>query len=181
MGDGIVVVDVETQERSVGPFGGWRRPRLAVAVTFHEATGCYRAYSEAEVEDLLAVLRRADLVVGFAVRSFDYWVLEHYGGVFLRTVATLDILEEVQVRLHRSVGLHHLSVATLGRGKSAGWWQMVRWWRQGRVDRVVEYCRTDVELTWNLYEFGRRNGYIRYWDTLGRLRELPVDWRSREL
>ncbi len=177
MGDGVVVLDVETEEWGAGPYNGWKGPRLAVAVTFHEVMGCYRTYFEAEVAGLLAVLRRADLVVGFAVRSFDYRALERYGGAFLRTVPTLDILEEVQARLHRRVGLHMLSVATLGRGKSAEWWQMVRWWRQGQVDRVVEYCRTDVELTWNLYEFGRRNGYIRYWDSHGRLRELPVDWQ----
>ncbi|MDR7556557.1 MAG: ribonuclease H-like domain-containing protein [Armatimonadota bacterium] len=174
-------MDVETQDWDAESHGGWRAPRLAIAVTFHEVTGCFRAYSEAEAADLVAVLRRADLVVGFAVQSFDYAVLERYGGASLRTVATLDILEEVRARLHRKVGLHQLSVATLGRGKSAEWWQMVRWWRQGQVDRVVEYCRKDVELTWNLYEFGRRNGYVRYWDSRGRLRELHVNWRYRAL
>jgi len=40
----------------------------------------------------------------------------------------------------------------------------------------VEYCRRDVELTWELYRFGCENGYLRYWDAHGRLREVPVSW-----
>ncbi len=176
---GLVVLDVETRdwEREDGA-GVWRAPRLAVAVVFHALSATYRAYLESEAERLVAELREAQLVVGFAVRSFDYLVLERYGGPSVHELPTVDILEEVRRSLRRRVGLHHLALATLGRGKSADGWEALRWWRRGWVDRVVEYCRQDVELTWELYRFGRENGYLRYWDAEGRLREVPVSWTA---
>lgn len=173
--DGVVVLDLETRDWEE-PRGEWRAPRLAVAVAFHAASATYRTYFEQDPERLVADLQQADLVVGFAVRSFDYVVLERYGGPSVHELPTLDILEEVRKSLRRRVGLHHLALATLGRGKSADGWQAVRWWRQGWVDRVVEYCRRDVELTWELYRFGCENGYLRYRDAQGRLREVPVSW-----
>jgi DEAD/DEAH box helicase domain-containing protein len=174
---GVVVVDVETQDWGGEKPGRARAPRLAVAVVYEAASGTYRAYFEGHASALLERLHRAELVVGFAVRSFDYRVLERYGGPSVHELPTLDILEEVRRAVRRPVGLHHSALATLGRGKSADGWQALRWWRAGQVERVVEYCRRDVELTWELFAFGCRNGYIRYWDRQGQLRQVPVVWR----
>lgn len=178
MTSGLVVFDVETQDWDGGSQGGWRAPRLAVAVTYRPAYAAYGVYFEGDAPRLLELLREADLVVGFAVRSFDYLVLERYAGPEVHALPTLDILEEVRRSARRRVGLHHLALATLGKGKSADGWQALRWWRAGQVGRVVEYCRRDVELTWELFEFGCQHGYVRYWDRLGQLREAPVSWPS---
>ncbi|MCS7234507.1 MAG: ribonuclease H-like domain-containing protein [Armatimonadota bacterium] len=172
----VVVFDVETQNWPCEPDGAARAPRLAVAVAYRPAYAAYGVYFEQDAVRLVEVLREADLVVGFGVRSFDYRVLERYAGPSVHGLPTLDILEDVARRLRRRVGLHHLATATLGRGKSADGWQALRWWRAGQVGRVVEYCRCDVELTWELYRFGCENGYLRYWDGDGRLSQVAVDW-----
>jgi DEAD/DEAH box helicase domain-containing protein len=174
---GVVVLDVETQGWGEEKPAGVSAPRLAVAVVYDAAPCAYRAYFEGDVPALLDRLGRAELVVGFAVRSFDYRVLERYGGPSVHELPTLDILEEVRRAVRRRVGLNHLALATLGRGKSGDGWQALRWWRAGQVEQVVEYCRRDVELTWELFEFGCRHGYVRYWDPQGQLRRVPVDWR----
>ncbi len=147
-----------------------------MAVAYRPAYASYSVYFEQDVGRLVGLLCEADLVVGFGVRSFDYRVLERYAGPSVHGLPTLDILEDVARRLGRRAGLHHLATATLGRGKSADGWQAVRWWRAGQVGRVVEYCRMDVELTWELYRFGCENGYVRYWDRDGRLSQVAVDW-----
>lgn len=172
----IVVVDVETQDWGEEKPGPGKAPRLAVAVVYEAASDTYRAYFEGHVARLVERLGRAELVVGFASRSFDYRVLERYAGASVHELPTLDILEEVGAVVRRRVGLHHLALATLGRGKSADGWQALRWWRAGQVERVVEYCRRDVELTWQLFEFGWRNGYVCCWDRQGQLLRVPVNW-----
>lgn len=174
----VVVLDVETQDWDGGSRGVWRAPRLAVAVALHVPSSTYRAYFEGQVAQLLELLRAAELVVGFAVRSFDYLVLERYAGPWVHGLPTLDVLEEVYRSARRRVGLHRLALATLGRGKSADGWQALRWWRRGQLDRVVEYCRRDVELTWQLYEFGRRTGRLLYADRQGQVHEVEVDWSA---
>ena len=69
-----------------------------------------------------------------------------------------------------------VAAATLGESKSADGLQAVRWFRQGQLDKVTDYCRRDVEVTWKVYEFGRQNGYIRYRDRNWRVHQLPVRW-----
>ncbi|MFQ6102640.1 MAG: DEAD/DEAH box helicase, partial [Anaerolineae bacterium] len=65
---------------------------------------------------------------------------------------------------------------TLGTAKTADGLQAIRWFRQGRIDKVLEYCQQDVEVTRQLYEFGRANGYVQYRDNRWRIRKVPVHW-----
>jgi DEAD/DEAH box helicase domain-containing protein len=52
----------------------------------------------------------------------------------------------------------------------------VRWYRQGQIDKVIAYCQTDVEITRRLYEYGREQGHLLYWDRRGRLQKVFVNW-----
>ena len=45
------------------------------------------------------------------------------------------------------VSLGHLCEANLGEGKSGDGLQSLRWWKDGRIDLIEQYCRKDVELT----------------------------------
>jgi len=45
---------------------------------------------------------------------------------------------------------------------------------RGEKDKVIEYCRADVDLTRRLFEFGLQHGYLLYRDYQGRAARLPV-------
>jgi len=174
----VVVLDLETQYIA-SEVGGWGRIRdmlVAVGVTYHTADGQYRTYLEQDVDDLIASLREADLVVGYNVLRFDYEVLRHYTDDPLRDLPTVDMLDHIQRSLGFRLKLDDVAAATLGEGKSADGLQAVRWFRQGQLQKVIDYCRRDVEVTWKVYEFGQRNGYISYRDRHWRLRKVPVRW-----
>jgi len=174
----VVVFDVETQH-SFGEVGGRRnlhRLGLSVAVTFNEADGRYRYYTEENVADLVEELKRGSLVVGFNLFGFDYQVLQPYTDFPLQDLPTLDIMQDIYRRVGFRLGLDALAQATLGVAKSGDGLQAVRWWRQGQMDKLFEYCRKDVEITWQLYDFGRRNKYVQYLDKRWRLRKVPVNW-----
>jgi len=91
-------------------------------------------------------------------------------------VATLDMLEEIHRRLGFRLSLGHLAGATLGERKSADGLQSLRWWKEGRLDLIEEYCRRDVDVTRALYEFGRAHGYLVYMDRDEAPVRVSVGW-----
>ena len=176
----IIVFDIETQH-TAGEVGGWDNIHamgLAVAVTYHAGKDVYRDYTEEQADALISALREADLVVGYNVLRFDYEVLRAYTDDSLVDLPTVDMLRD----LHRTLGwrpkLDGIAAATLGEGKSADGLQAVRWFKEGKLDEVIAYCRKDVEVTWRVYDFGCQNGYVQYHDRRRRLRKIPVRWQK---
>jgi DEAD/DEAH box helicase domain-containing protein len=178
MMDGTIVFDLETQY-AADEVGGWRNirdMRLAVAVTYDAAADTYRDYTERDVDRLIATLRGADLVVGYNVLRFDYEVLRAYTDDTLSDLPTVDMLRDLYRVLGWRPKLDDVAAATLGERKSADGLQAVRWFRQGQLDKVIAYCRRDVEVTWRVYDFGQRNGYVQYHDRRWRTHRVPVRW-----
>lgn len=175
----IVYFDLETQ-RSANDVGGWANKHkmgMSVGVTYSTARGTYRIYSEARAEELIEELRRADLVVGFNVRDFDLAVLMGYTCLHLpELIVSLDLLVDLEKRLGNRIGLDALSQATLGVGKIAEGYDALRWWREGRLLQIAEYCCFDVKVTRMVHEFGARNGHVLYHDRQGRLKKVQVAW-----
>jgi len=174
----VVFFDVETQ-RSFDEVGGRhniRRMGLAAAVTYSTAAGAYRHYTEDQCAQLLAELRAADLVVGFNVLSFDYEVLRAYTDDPLDDLPTVDMLDHVYRRLGFRVGLNALAECTLGCCKSADGLQALAWYREGKMQEILDYCQQDVEVTRQLYEYGRQNKHLKYRDKMRRLQMVPVSW-----
>jgi DEAD/DEAH box helicase domain-containing protein len=172
----VLVLDVETQ-RSAEEVGGWNnadRMGLAVAVTQDLQTGEMEVYTEDRVDLLLDELARAALIVGFNLRRFDFSVLRGYRALDFAALPTLDLLEEVHATLGFRLSLSHLAQETLGVPKLADGLQSLAWWKAGEREKVIEYCKSDVDLTRRLYEFGRDRGYLLYRDCQGRPARLPV-------
>lgn len=173
------VFDIETQ-RSAQEVGGWHRAdrmRVSCAVVYDSGREDYLEFLEHQVDDLLALLRELDLVVGFNSKRFDYRVLSRYTDFDFRRLPSLDILEEVKNRLGFRLSLDHLALATLGTRKSGDGLQALRWWKEGRIREIIDYCRTDVQITRDLFLRGRRRGHLLFNNKAGRTVRVPVAWR----
>jgi DEAD/DEAH box helicase domain-containing protein len=171
-----VFFDVETQ-RIFDEVGGRENVKalgLAAAVTYSTATEAFRHYTEENVDALLAELNSAGLVVGFNVLRFDYEVLRPYGP--LNPARTVDMLEQIYLRLGFRVSLGSLADATLGICKSADGLQAVRWYKEGRIQEILDYCQQDVDITRRLYEYGQQNKHLKYKDRNFRIQIVPVNW-----
>jgi DEAD/DEAH box helicase domain-containing protein len=175
-----LVLDIETQ-RSAEEVGGWEhcdRMGVAVAVTADAETGAATVYTEAEVDALCQALQSAACIIGFNLRRFDFGVLRGYQALDYASLPTLDILEEVHATLGFRLSLNHLAQETLGAPKLADGLQSLAWVKAGELDKVIEYCKSDVELTRRLFEFGCSQGYLLYRDYQGRAVRLPVRFRE---
>jgi DEAD/DEAH box helicase domain-containing protein len=170
--------DLETQRgaEEVGGWGNTARMGLAVAIVFDAERQSYRTYYEADVEQLLLDLVTAERVVGFNIDRFDLQVLSGYTDWDLGRIRTLDMLGELHRRLGFRISLEHLSETNLGEGKAGSGLQSLRWWKEGRLDLIEQYCRKDVEVTRRLFELGREQGYLLYRDHEERKVRVPVQW-----
>lgn len=174
----IVFFDVETQ-RTFDEVGGRQNIRklgLAAAVTYSTADGAFQHYTEESVDDLIAELKAADRVVGFNVLSFDYEVLRAYTSDPLDDIPTADMLDHIYRRLGFRVSLDNLAGTTLRTAKSADGLQAVRWYKEGRIQEVLDYCQQDVEVTRQLYEYGRKHKHVKFRDRNYRSRTVAVNW-----
>ena len=179
MARNIVYFDLETQ-RTANDAGGWDRKRdmgISVAVTYSTATGNYQIYSEKRVNDLVNELIRADLVVGFNILNFDYEVLMGYTILDLPSqIPTLDMMVEVEKRLGHRLGLDAIATATFGVGKTGDGLDAIRWWREGRIMEIAEYCCFDVKVTRMVHEYGREHKHLYYLDRFKQKRRIDIDW-----
>ena len=173
-----VFLDVETQNTFQEVGGRYpERLKISVAVTFDTADNAFHRYLEADAAQLAQDLGQADLVVGYNLYGFDYPVLQQYSQeIELAELPTVDMMLEIQKRLGFRLKLDSIATATLQVGKSADGLQAVRWWREGRVEEIMEYCQQDVEVTRQVYEFGKQHRYIQYYDRQYRIKRVPVAW-----
>ena len=182
-GPHVVVFDLETQ-RSAAEVGGWNKAHMmgmSVGVVWDSHTQSCTKYFEEDIDRLLEHLQAADLVVGFNIIGFDYSVLRGYSPFDFRTLNTLDMLREIHQRLRYRVSLDALGRATLDAAKSADGLDALRWFKEGRLDLIAEYCQKDVELTRDLFYFGLKENYLLFdRRNEGRMR-IPLDWKLEDL
>lgn len=177
----IVYFDLETQ-RTANDVGGWDKKHemgMSVGVTYSTADGKYEIFPEKRAGDLVARLQRADLVVGYNILSFDYAVLMAYTILDLpHHLKTLDLLVEVEKVTGHRLKLEDIAQGTFGVGKIAEGLDAIRWWREGRLMDIAEYCCFDVKVTKMVHEHGAQKGTVAYNDRFGRKQDIAVPWAN---
>jgi DEAD/DEAH box helicase domain-containing protein len=178
---GPVVFDIETQYLAAEIQGGWNNlpgMLLSCAVVYDVEKEKYTTYVEETVQDLIRHLRASTQVIGFNSLRFDYGVLQGYTSFPLKSLPTLDLMLEIQKKLNHRLSLAHLAQHTLGGAeKSADGLLAVQWWREGKYDQVIDYCRMDVKLTHDLWKFGKDKGHVLFQHKQsGEIVKCPVAW-----
>jgi hypothetical protein len=175
----IVYFDLETQ-RTANDAGGWMRKgdmRMSVGVIFSTATGRYEVFGEAQVNRLIERLRRADLVIGFNVLNFDYHVLMGYTILdLIAELQTADLMVDMEKKLGHRLGLDAIAHATLGIQKTAAGLDAIKWWREGRLMEIAEYCCFDVKVTRLVHEHGCRHKELFFHDRFAQRQRVEIDW-----
>jgi DEAD/DEAH box helicase domain-containing protein len=139
------------------------------------------AYLENQIAGLIEDLQKVDLIVGFNIKRFDYLVLKGYSDFDFSTLNTLDILEDIHNHLGFRLSLAHLVQETLGATKQTDGLQALKWWQEGRIGDIVDYCKMDVKLTRDLFLFGRQNGYLIFSNRGQKRMRVPLDWQTDRL
>ena len=174
----VLVFDLETKFLA-DEVGGWnniRKMGVSIAVTYSVGQDLFTTYTEPEVPLLIEALMAAKLVVGYNIMRFDYEVLSAYSFLPLRqTVTSLDLM----LHLHDALGyrprLADLAAGTLRDTKLGDGLDAIRWFREGKMDKLIAYCQQDVRVTYEIYKFGKEHGYVLVQGRYGTDR-VPVEW-----
>jgi len=183
MAANYVYFDLETQ-RSANDVGGWDRKadmRMSVGVTYSTAKGGYTIYDEKRVEELIEELLGADLVIGFNHIHFDYEVLMGYTILDLKAqTRNLDLMLDLERELNHRPKLDAVASESLGWGKTAVGTDAIKWWQEGRILDIAEYCCYDVKATRQVHEYGAKHKMVKYRSRFNQSFEVPVDWSLPE-
>ncbi len=161
-GHDIVIFDLETR-LSAEEVGGWHNAhmmRIALGVIFERKTGDFHTFFEENVHELIEKLRSAELVIGFNNKRFDYAVLRGYTNLDFRALPSIDLLDEFFQTHGFRIGLGDFGAGTLGAEKTADGLTSLQWWKEGKIKKIEEYCRADVDLTAKLFDFALEHGYL---------------------
>jgi len=177
-GPRILYFDLETQ-KSADEVGGWsnsHRMKLSVGVVWDSLEIKYLTYLEKDAEKLAEKLQSADLVVGFNVIGFDYAVLQPYAKCNLQEIPTFDMLMDIHQKLGHRIALNNLAQETLKAGKSADGLLALQWYKEGKIDKIIEYCIKDVEITRDVFLYGQKNKCLFLKSKYKGRQKLAVDW-----
>jgi DEAD/DEAH box helicase domain-containing protein len=177
-----LVFDLETK-RLADEVGGWsniEKMGLAAGVTYDVQSDKFARYTEDQADALIEVIHSTDLIIGFNLIRFDFTVLRPYGLRLDQTLLdkSVDLLREIYNTLGFRLGLGNLAEATLGETKSADGIQSVQWYRDGDIDKVLDYCEQDVRVTYELWKFGLEHRYVLYKDRRGNQVRVKANWSS---
>lgn len=175
-----VVLDIET--RNTFQEVGSSDPAaldLSIMCIYESHTGKYSDYTIETLPTLWPILEAADLIITYNGDHFDLPILNKYYNGDLTKLRHVDLLKEIQKVIGRRVGLDSVAQATLGKGKIGNGLEAITWWRKGEIEKLIEYCKADVEVTKNVYEYATKEQKLFYMDGKEK-RTVPLDTRNWE-
>ena len=171
----VITLDIESiSDSMVRGHIDVNEQELTVVAIHDSETGKCSSYFREELPKLWPILEHTDMLIGFNSDAFDIPLLNRYYPGNISPIRSLDLLTEVQKVLGRRIRLQSLAEATLGKGKKGDGLKAGQWWKEGKRDKVAEYCIEDVRLTRELYEYALQHNALKYKD-LRDIREIKLD------
>lgn len=170
-----VVIDIETQNtfQDVGAYNPALLSVSLVGVYFYE-TDTFEAFLEPDLPKLWPRLERADRIIGYNLFGFDYPCLQRYYTGEIARLPTVDLLADIEKQIGFRVKLDDVAHATLGIGKSGDGLMAVKYWRDGEIEKLKEYCLQDVRVTRDVYEYALQNQECFFFDRQGNKQRVPL-------
>jgi len=170
-----VVFDLETQN-SFNDAGTNDPASLLISVgcVYDSLTDTYTTTHVNEIHKLWPIIEQAEVLVGYNSNHFDIPLLNKYYPGDLTKIKSIDLLEDIRVSLGRRIRLDSVAQATLGAKKGGNGLQAIKWWREGDIDSIKKYCKQDVKITKEIFEYALLNKKVLYKDG-HKKREIPLN------
>ncbi len=178
-----VVFDLETQNtfQEIGS-NDPKDLSISVGCVYDSGTDTYTLATIDELQKLWPILEQADVLVGYNSDHFDIPLLNKYYPGDLTRIKSIDLLASIKDSFGKRLRLDTVAQATIGAKKSANGLMAIKWWREGDIDSIKKYCKQDVKVTKEIFEFAREHKKVFYKDGTKK-REIPLDtsrWQPHE-
>lgn len=182
-----VILDVETQ-KTFDDVGGYFPEKLGISfvgaiVRDKLPTAWGETVSEERLElfekdlpKLWRVLETADVIVGFNLDGFDMQTFKPYYHNDISRLPTLDLMLRFKESAGHRISLDAIATQTLGTQKSGDGLDAIRYFREGRLEELASYCMKDVEITRDIYDYGRIYKQVKYLNRWNELVESVVNF-----
>lgn len=130
---------------------------ISVVCIYDFATNTMKSFQEHELKNLWPYIENADSLIGYNSDHFDIPLLNKYYAGDLTKIKSIDLMKTIQKSLGRRIKLQDVAIATLGVSKSGQGLDAITWWKNGEIDKIIEYCLKDVSITRDLYNHMKTN------------------------
>lgn len=134
---------------------------ISIVGIYDTATKTLRAFEEHQFKDMWPYFEKADSLVGYNSDHFDIPLLNRYYPGDITKIRSIDLMKSISASLGRRIKLQDVASATLGVSKSGQGLDAIKWWKEGRIDLITEYCLKDVEITRDLFEYMRKHKKVK--------------------
>lgn len=172
-----IVFDIETQNTFADVNNDFSKFKISCVSIYQYSNDTYTSYEEHELGKLWPILEKADRLIGYNIEHFDLPIMNNYYPGDLLQFPYLDIIKVVKDSLGIRLKLDSIAKATLDNvQKSAEGLQAIRWWKEGKIKEIKEYCEQDVRVTKEIYDFGKQNKQLFYTTLTGEVQPFRVDF-----
>lgn len=170
-----VVFDLETQNTFADVESNDPKDlSISVGCAYDSLTNLYTTVSIDELHKLWPVIEQADILVGYNSDHFDIPLLNKYYPGDLTMFKSIDILASIRDSLGKRLRLDSVAQATIGTKKSGNGLMAIKWWREGDIESIKKYCKQDVKVTKEIFEYALANQKVFYKDGVKK-REIILD------
>ncbi len=175
--------DVETKSW-FDEAGSWDPADLGVSMVSvyvrSENSGQMHSFWEKDFDQMWKLFRDADRIIGFNTLGFDIPAMKPYAPADFASLPHFDILAKVKdANLGRGASLNAIARDTLGTEKIDSGANAVMYWKRGDSESLAllqKYCEADVVITRDIYDFGVKNGFLKFMDKWNNARQVAVDF-----
>lgn len=183
-----VIFDIET--KNFFDEANMRRPEdLGISIVsayrreidreFNELKGEMKSFFEKDFDKMWGWFEEADRIIGYNSLGFDVPAVNAvYRGDFAK-LKHFDVMKIIKDVFGHRVKLDSVAKESLGKGKNASGADAVSWWAKGdpvSLTNLKKYCEMDVEVTKEVYDYGLKNGKLKFKDHWNEPREIVVDF-----
>ena len=180
VGRKICIFDLEIKKPIEQCSKGWQSHNemgISCLCLYDYSSARYRVFDDKSQIECLNILREYDLTVGYNIVNFDWkvvntnWKLPAILGS-TRKSKDFDMLREIWIskglnpdvfspRTHGGTKLDDVAFETIGMRKTLNGEEAPKYYQQGRIAEVIDYCLEDVRIERTLFEFIVQNGYVK--------------------
>jgi DEAD/DEAH box helicase domain-containing protein len=144
--------------------------------SFVETEGRMASFFEKDFGKMWEIFAKANRVVGFNSLHFDVPALRPYAPLNFARLAHFDLLAVIKEKLGFRVGLNKIAMETLGVQKTDHGSEAIDFWQKGDLGSLERYCESDVAITRDIYDFGRKNKFIKFRNKWNEVQTVDVDF-----
>lgn len=173
----VIAFDIETLKltEEVGGWDNFIDLGISCIVFYDSDSGKHDYFSEngvlgmKEISECSHVFKRVIneniLLLGHNINSFDIPLIgKEIDWPNLREETnhlTIDTLEALEAEIGFKISLDNVAEYTLGQTKSMDAREAPTKWRKGHYQDVLDYCKNDVDLSYLIFEHGRKEGHVK--------------------